>query len=52
LIDEVPWAIHKGKSLGYEKEVRRMLDPGHVSKIPRIARALQALGKRLQISVV
>jgi antitoxin HicB len=35
-----------------EKEVRRMLDPGHVSKIPRIARALQALGKRLQISVV
>ncbi len=34
-----------------EKEVRRMLDPGHVSKIPRIARALHVLGKRLQLSV-
>jgi antitoxin HicB len=34
-----------------EKEVRRMLDPGHVSKIPRIAHALHVLGKRLQLSV-
>ena len=33
------------------KEVRRMLDPGHVSKIPRIAHALHVLGKRLQLSV-
>jgi len=35
-----------------EKEVRRMLDPGHSSKIPRIAHALHVLGKRLQLSVV
>ncbi len=34
-----------------EKEVRRMLDPGHVTKIPRIAHALHVLGKRLQLSV-
>ena len=34
-----------------EKEVRRMLDPGHASKLPRIARALAVLGKRLQLSV-
>lgn len=34
-----------------EKEVRRMLDPGHASKIPRIVRALHVLGKRLQLSV-
>ena len=34
-----------------EKEVRRMLDPGHGSKIPRIAEALNTLGKRLHLSV-
>ena len=34
-----------------EKEVRRMLDPGHGSKIPRIAEALNSLGKRLHLSV-
>ena len=34
-----------------EKEVRRMLDPGHGSKIPRIAEALHSLGKRLHLSV-
>jgi antitoxin HicB len=32
-----------------EKEVRRMLDPGHPSKIPRIAQALKVLGKRVQL---
>lgn len=34
-----------------EKEVRRMLDPGHTSKIPRIATALHVLGRRLQLSL-
>lgn len=35
-----------------EKEVRRLLDPQHSSKVPRIADALAAYGRRLQISVV
>jgi hypothetical protein len=35
-----------------EKEVRRMLDPRHSSKLPRIARVLRALGKELQLTVV
>lgn len=30
-----------------EKEVRRLLDPCHPSKLPRIESALEALGKRL-----
>ncbi len=30
-----------------EKEVRRLLDPRHPSKLPRLERALAALGKRL-----
>lgn len=34
-----------------EKEVRRMLDPHHATKLPRMAAAVQALGKRLVISV-
>ena len=34
-----------------EKEVRRMLDPGHGSKIPRIAEALSMIGRRLHLSV-
>ncbi len=34
-----------------EKEVRRMLDPGHGSKIPRIAQAVEALGRRLQLTL-
>ena len=32
-----------------EKEVRRLLDPRHPSKLPRIQRALAALGKRLAL---
>jgi antitoxin HicB len=32
-----------------EKEVRRMLDPRHATKLATIARALQILGKRLII---
>ncbi len=34
-----------------EKEIRRMLDPHHPSKLPRIEAALAALGKRLVVSV-
>lgn len=34
-----------------EKEVRRLLDPHHVSKLPRLAQALEALGKRITVRV-
>ena len=34
-----------------EKEVRRMLDPGHGSKLPRIAEAIEALGRHLRIAL-
>ncbi len=34
-----------------EKEVRRMLDPRHPTKLPRIQQALEALGKRLVVSL-
>ena len=34
-----------------EKEVRRMLDPRHPTKLPRIQLALAALGKRLVVSM-
>ena len=34
-----------------EKEVRRMLDPRYATKIPALARALAALGKRIEITV-
>jgi antitoxin HicB len=34
-----------------EKEIRRMLDPRHASKLPRIARVLRALGKELHLTV-
>ena len=34
-----------------EKEVRRLLDPYHPSKLPRVQQALEALGKRLIISM-
>jgi len=35
-----------------EKEIRRMLDPSHSSKLPRLARVLRVLGQELQLSVV
>ena len=35
----------------YEKQVRRLLDPHHGSKLPRIAQAVQALGRRLVIGL-
>jgi antitoxin HicB len=39
--------------LGYdEKEVRRLLDPKHLSKLPRIQKALAALGKRIAVRLV
>ncbi len=34
-----------------EKEVRRMLDPRHPTKLPRVNKALDLLGKRLIVSV-
>lgn len=34
-----------------EKEVRRLLDPHHPSKLPRMEEALRALGKRFVLSV-
>jgi antitoxin HicB len=34
-----------------EKEVRRMLDPRHPTKLPRIKEALDTFGKRLVVSV-
>jgi len=34
-----------------EKEVRRMLDPKHATKLARIKEALGAFGKRLVVSI-
>lgn len=34
-----------------EKEIRRLLDPSHPSKLPRIEAALAVLGKRLVVEV-
>ena len=34
-----------------EREVRRMLDPRHPTKLPRVKEALEVLGKRLVLSV-
>jgi antitoxin HicB len=34
-----------------EREVRRMLDPRHPTKLPRIKEALELLGKRLVVGV-
>ena len=34
-----------------EREVRRMLDPRHPTKLPRIEQALAVLGKRLIVSL-
>ena len=44
-------ALAKAVSMD-EKEIRRMLDPRHSSKLPRLERVLKALGKELRISVV
>ena len=34
-----------------EKEIRRLLDPRHPSKLPRLQRALGQLGKRLVVEM-
>ena len=34
-----------------EKEVRRMLDPRHPTKLPRVQDALRLLGKRLIVGM-
>lgn len=45
--------IALAKAVGLdEKEIRRMLDPRHASKLPRVALVLKALGKELRVSVV
>ena len=44
--------VQLAKQLGIdEKEVRRLLDPHYSSKLPRIAQAIQLLGKRLVIGL-
>lgn len=44
--------VQLSKQLGVdEKEVRRLLDPHYGSKLPRIAEAIQLLGKRLVIGL-
>lgn len=44
--------VEMAKRLGVdEKEVRRLLDPHHPSKLPRIAQAIELLGKRLVIEL-
>ncbi len=35
-----------------EKEIRRVLDPHHGTKLPTIERTLFALGKRIEINLI
>ena len=35
-----------------EKEVRRLLDPHHSSKLPRLQRAIEILGRRIALRLV
>ena len=42
-----------GRRIGKdEKEVRRILDPKHATKLPALTAALRALGKRLVVGVM
>ena len=44
--------VQLARQLGVdEKEVRRLLDPHYASKLPRIAQAIQVLGRRLVIGL-
>ena len=44
--------VELARQLGVdEKEVRRLLDPHYGSKLPRIAQAIQLLGRRLVIGL-
>lgn len=44
--------VQLAKRMGIdEKEVRRLLDPHYGSKLPRIAQAIHALGRRLVIGL-
>jgi antitoxin HicB len=47
-INKVELARRLGKN---EKEVRRILDPRHPTKLPALAETLRVLGKRLVVSV-
>jgi hypothetical protein len=46
---QTEWARRIGKD---EKEVRRILDPKHPTKLPAVTAALRALGKRLVVGVM
>lgn len=44
--------VELARKLGIdEKEVRRMLDTGHGTKLPRIAEALEVMGRHLHIAL-
>jgi antitoxin HicB len=44
--------VELGRRLGKdEKEVRRILDPRHPTKLPTLTEALRALGRRLVVAV-
>lgn len=44
--------VKLARTLGYdEREIRRMLDPRHPTRLARIQHVLEALGKRLLISM-
>lgn len=45
---KVQMAAHLGID---EKEIRRLLDPHHPSKLPRIAEVLERVGKRVVVSI-
>jgi antitoxin HicB len=47
-ISKADLARHLAKD---EKEVRRMLDPRHPTKLPALTEALRVLGKRLVVAV-
>src|SRR5262249_12494855 len=47
-INKVDLARRLGKD---EKEVRRILDPRHPTKLPTLTEALRVLGKRLVVAV-
>lgn len=41
-----------GRRIGKnEKEVRRILDPKHATKLPTMVEALRALGKRMVVGI-
>ena len=47
-VNKIQMAAHLGID---EKEVRRLLDPHHPSKLPRIAEILERVGKHIVVSI-